>query len=159
MSNFLLFTDGSVNVQTNIGFGACIAILADELASEDLNMLVKVKRFENTSSTKLELQTLLWALSEISTKVRKVIIYTDSQNITQLLGRRQRLEQNNFCSKKGILLKNAELYKDFYQQIDAFNYEIIKVRGHQPGKNKNEIERVFTLVDKASRKALRNAAQ
>lgn len=154
MNQILLFTDGSVNVKTNIGFGACLCISEEELANEDFNSRVKVKRFENTSSTKLELQTLLWALSEITADGRKVIIYTDSQNITQLLERRQRLEQKDFHSKKG-LLKNSELYKEFYKKIDGFECEILKIKGHQPTRHKNEIERVFTLVDRASRKALR----
>lgn len=155
MSKLLLFTDGSVNVQSKIGCGACLFVAENELSSTDLYSYVKVKRFDNTSSTKLELQTLLWALSEIEANYQKVIIYTDSQNITQLLERRQRLEQNEFRSKKGVLLNNHELYKEFYRLVDSLDCEIIKVQGHQPTKNKNEIERVFALVDKASRKALR----
>jgi hypothetical protein len=39
--------------------------------------------------------------------------------------------------------------------LDALHCEIEKVQGHQPTRLKNEIERVFSLVDKASRKALR----
>jgi ribonuclease HI len=157
INNILLFTDGSVNVETKVGFGACLCINEAELLDENLAVKVKVKRFENTSSTKLELQTLLWALFELKAKEQKVIIYTDSQNIVQLLERRQRLEQNDFYSKNGVLLKNAELYKEFYQIIDSLEYEMIKVQGHQPSRNKNEIERIFALVDKASRKALRNS--
>jgi hypothetical protein len=39
--------------------------------------------------------------------------------------------------------------------LDALHCKIIKVKGHQPTRLKNEIEGVFGLVDKASRKALR----
>ncbi len=156
MSDLLLFTDGSVNVQTKVGYGACLGIFADELFVPDLASLVKIKRFENTSSTKLELQTLLWAFSQINAQAERVTVYTDSQNITQLLERRLRLEQKDFRTKKGVLLKNFELYREFYQLIDSVDCDIIKVQGHQPTRNKNDIERVFGLVDKASRKALRN---
>ena len=73
MNRLFLFTDGSVNVHTNIGFGACLSIAEDRLSGIDLKSLVKVKRFEDTSSTKLELQTLLWALTEIEDKNQKII--------------------------------------------------------------------------------------
>jgi len=156
MSRLFLFTDGSVHVQSKIGFGAFLLIAEEELLNENLKAGVNTKRFENTSSTKLELQTLIWALAELELGDHGIIIFTDSQNITQLLERRKGLEESHFRTKKGELLNNYELYKEFYQMIDLLNCEIVKVRGHQPTRNKNEIERVFALVDKASRKALRN---
>jgi len=155
MEKLYLFTDGSVHVQSKIGYGAQLFITEDELTSDNLKLRVKTKRFENTSSTQLELRTLLWALSEIGETESKIIIYTDSQNITGLLDRRKRLEQSNYSSKTGKLLKNIELYKEFYKIIDSIDCEIVKVQGHQSSRKKNEIEQIFTLVDKASRKALR----
>lgn len=156
MNKLLLFTDGSVNVQSKVGCGASLAISEDELSAENLNSLVKVKRFENTSSSKLELQTLLWALDENETTEHEIIIHTDSQTIVDLLARRERLEKNDFKSKKNIPLNNGKLYKAFFRKIDALDCEIVKIKGHQPTRNKNEIERIFALVDKASRKALRS---
>ena len=81
MDKLMLFTDGSVNTQSNIGYGAYLAVSEYGLSLESLKKCVKVKRFEYTSSTKLELQTLLWALSDIQALESKLIIYTDSQNI------------------------------------------------------------------------------
>jgi len=156
MSNILLFTDGSVHVQSKVGYGAYLYLSENELSGNNLKQHVKTKRFENTSSTKLELQTLLWALSCIQPAGQKVIVYTDSQNIAQLLGRRKRLEQNNFCAKSGKPLENGVLYQEFYRIIDSMDCEILKIQGHQPSRKKNNIEEIFTLVDKASRKALRN---
>jgi ribonuclease HI len=155
MDKLFLFTDGSVHAQSKIGYGACLFLTEKELEAETLKQRVQIKRFENTSSSRLELQTLLWALSEIETNNKKVVVFTDLQNITQLVERRNRLEETNFCSKSGKPLKNADLYKQFYQILDALHCEIVKVKGHQPTRLKNEIERVFSLVDKASRKALR----
>lgn len=156
MEKLLLFSDGSVNTQTNIGFGAYFICFQNELDKNDFNPDVKTKQFEHTSSTKLELQTLLWALSEIDVNNKRLTIFTDSQNIVNLLGRRERLEKNNFHSKKGEKLTNSELYKQFFKEIDSINSEVIKVEGHQPSRNKSKIERFFTLVDRASRKALRD---
>ena len=151
----MLFTDGSVNVQTNIGFGACLIVSEPEQDTGSLKNLVKVKRFENTSSTKLELQTLLWALNENQFLERKVIIYTDSQNIIGLPGRRARLELNDYRSKKNERIKNYKLYQEFYRITDAINCEFVKVRGHQQTQKKDNIHKIFTIVDRASRTALR----
>jgi len=114
-----------------------------------------VRRFEHTSSTKLELQTLLWALGDIQALRSRVIVYTDSQNIMGLQGRRDRLEQNDYRSKKNKRLKNYELYQEFYRMIDQLDCEFVKVRGHQVSNQKDDVDRLFTLVDRASRNALR----
>jgi len=113
-----------------------------------------VRRFEHTSSTKLELQTLLWALNDIQVLGRKVIVYTDSQNILGLQGRRDRFEQNDYRSKKNKRLNNYELYQEFYRMTDQLDCELVKVRGHQVSNQKDDIDRFFTLVDRASRNAL-----
>jgi len=149
----MLFTDGSVNTKSKIGFGAFLAVGENELDHDSLN--VKVKRFKNTSSTKLELQTLLWALGELQEFKGRIVVYTDSQNIVGLLGRRERLEQNNYRSSKGKLLNNYELYQEFYRITDQMDCEFVKVRGHLVSKKKDEIDNLFTLVDRASRKALK----
>jgi ribonuclease HI len=84
MDDLMLLTDGSVNTQSHIGYGAYLSIAEHGLSLDALRTRVKVKRFEHTSSTKLELQTLLWALSDIQAQGEKVIVYTDSQNIIGL---------------------------------------------------------------------------
>lgn len=150
-----LFTDGSVNTKSKIGYGAFLAITNFDLPVETLKEQVKVKRFEKTSSTKLELQTLLWALDEIKENGNKIFIYTDSQNIIGLKGRRERFEKNNYHSNKGKLLNNYELYQQFFKMTDKINCEFIKVEGHKPSGKKLGIEKIFTLVDMASRNALR----
>ncbi len=155
MSELLLLTDGSVNTESNIGYGAYLAVSDLELSLDELRTQVKVQRFEQTSSTKLELQTLLWALSDIQTSGYQVTVYTDSQNIVSLPQRRERLEQNDYCSNKNVRLNNFELYQQFYLLIDQLNCNLVKVRGHKRAKQKNGIDRLFTLVDRASRKALR----
>jgi len=151
----MLLTDGSVNTQSNIGYGAYLAMDERGLSLDSLMECVKVKRFEHTSSTKLELQTLLWALKDIQTLERKVIVYTDSQNIMGLPGRRERFEKNSYRSKKGRRLNNYNLYQEFFRMTDQLNCKFIKVRGHQVSHQKDDIDRLFTLVDRASRNALR----
>ena len=151
----MLFTDGSVNTQSKVGYGAYLAVSEHGLSLDSLRECMKVRRFEHTSSTKLELQTLLWALKDIQTLESKVTVYTDSQNIMGLPVRRERFEQNSYRSKKGRLLNNYELYQEFYRMTDQLKCRFVKVRGHQVSSQKDDIDRLFTLVDRASRNALR----
>lgn len=155
MDELILFTDGSVNPQSKIGYGAFLAI-SDLTVSIDLAKLkVKVKRFEQTSSTRLELQTLLWALTEFKTCGRKIIVVTDSQNIIGLPGRRERLEKSNYQSRNGRKIGNCMLYQEFYLLTDQLNCEFRKVSGHLASHRKEDVDKLFTLVDRASRDALR----
>jgi len=156
MDELKLFTDGSVDSQSNIGYGAYLVVSENGLSLDTLRSRVKVRRFENSSSAKLELQTLLWALSDIQNLGGRVIVYTDSQNIMGLPGRRDRLEQNDYRSKKNRRLSHYELYQEFYRLIDQLDFEFVKVRGHRVSNQKDDIDRLFTLVDKASRNALRS---
>jgi len=151
-----LFTDGSVNTRSRIGYGAYLAVSDRSLSLDSLKKRVTVRRFEPTSSTKLELQTLIWALGDIQATGRRVTIYTDSQNIVGLPARRDRLEQNDFRSKNKNRLNHYELYQEFYRITDPLDCEVVKVRGHQVSNQKDDIARLFTLVDRASRKALRS---
>ena len=155
MKKIKLFTDSSVNPQEKIGFGSFLILEEKEISFEEMKKIIKIKRFENTSSTKLELQTFLWALDEINDKNTIIEVYTDCQNITGLQDRREKLEKNNFQTSAGKLINNHELYKDFFEKIDELNLIFIKVKGHKKNSLKDEIDTIFNLVDKASRNALR----
>ncbi len=155
MDELILLTDGSVNTQSNIGYGAYLTVFERGLSLDSLRTRVKVRRFEHTSSTKLELQTLLWALSDIQALGRKVIAYTDSQNIMGLPARRDRFKQNDYRSRKNKRLNNYELYQEFYRIINQLDCELVKLDGHRLSNQKDDIDRLFSLVDRASRNALR----
>ena len=151
-----LFTDGSVNPQSSIGFGAYLLLdKLDYLFAKEMN--IELQKFTNTSSTKLELETLLWTLNDIDVTNFRVIVYTDCQNIIGLQDRRDRFEKNNYLTGKGKLIKNHELYKAFFKIIDILDCEFIKIKGHKKSSTKNEIDDIFTLVDKATRNALRTS--
>lgn len=159
MFDLNLFTDGSVDTKTRIGFGAYLVVKDTELPLVNLKTQVKVRRFENTSSTSLELQTLLWAMDDAlligTEKMMRIAIYSDSQNIAGLAARRSGLERRDYVASSGKQLNNAELYQQFFKMMDQCNCEVIKVDGHKPQHNKNDVDRTFALFDKASRSALR----
>lgn len=155
MNNIKLFCDGSVNPQKKIGYGAYFLYTAiDTLQSAKKK--IKTKKFTDTSSTKLELEVLLWALEDIELLNKEISIYTDCQNILGLESRREKLETNNYKSAKGKLFNNHELYKEFYEKIDKLNCTFIKVKGHKPSRDKDSVDDLFTLVDRVSRDTLRN---
>jgi len=156
MKKQYLFTDGSVNPQENIGFGAYLHVEEDIAYDESLKHNVKVKRFDATSSTKLELETLLWALDEINPINIELTVFTDCQNILGLHSRRKKFENSDYMTKKNKKIVNHELYKAFYKITDSIKCNFIKVKGHKPKSVKNDIDKFFTLVDRASRNALRS---
>lgn len=156
MNTFFLFTDGSVDTKSKIGFGAFLFISELAISPTLAEQNIHLKRFEETSSSKLELQTLICALNSISVDNIKLIVFTDSQNIIGLPGRREKLERNEYLSKNGKLLDNHDLYRSFFNLIDQRDVTFEKVKGHQRSHQKNKSDDLFTLVDRASRKALRN---
>jgi len=72
-----------------------------------------------------------------------------------LPGRQSALEQNNYFSSKNKRLNNYELYQAFYRLTSGIKYTLVKVLGHQVSTKKSEVDTLFSLVDKASRRALR----
>jgi ribonuclease HI len=159
MHHIQVFTDGSVNTQLKVGYAAYLIVTDQNGSIDQLKNSVKIKRFENTSSTKLELQSLLWSLKEVislnSQSDMLITIYTDSQNIISLPERRVALEQNKYFSSNKKRLNNYELYQEFYRLTAILKCELVKVVGHRVSSKKDHIDRVFALVDKASRRALR----
>lgn len=157
MDTLHLFTDGSYNPATKTGCGAYIVVSDTGVSPELLREQVKVRVFENSSSVRLELETLLWAIKEIGQTEDKIIVYTDSQNIMKLPDRRKRLEENNYHSGKGRPLNNADLYMEFFRMTDRLNPVFIKVQGHMTSNIRNNIDKLFALVDRESRRALRKS--
>jgi ribonuclease HI len=164
MSRIALFTDVSINKSLKIGFGAYLMIpksYLKENSYESIKKEVKLKKFELTSSTRLEIEALLWSLEELEKNhkekdlYRNVTIYTDSQCIAGLSGRRTKLEPSEFkSSKTNKELNNASLYRRFYLFSDKLKFEIIKLKGHSKSMLKDKIHKMFSTVDKESRKAL-----
>lgn len=157
MKKVKLFCDGSCNPQKKIGYGAYLLIEKEKYQLEKLKDEVVLKKFENTSSTKLELQTFIWALKSINITKKNIIIYTDCQNIISLPSRKEKIQKLNYHSSSGKLLNNSELYKEFFELLDKYNCSFIKVKGHKKSSLKDEVDLIFNIVDRISRKVLRES--
>ncbi len=150
-----LFTDSSVSPDTGFGVGGYLLLQRAGKSSEALSDSVQLKSFKDVSSTELELRTLIWALSELEEEIESLSVYTDSQNILNLIERRERLEKSDFRNSSCVELKHASLYREFYVLLDEMGFEVNKVRGHSRIKDRNEIEKVFSVIDRMTRKELR----
>ena len=168
MNSLSLFTDVSLNPKFRVGMGAylvvptsLLAISADRIERSKAAELLMMRRFKSTSSTRLEVQTVLWALEDYRKELKevrpgKLCIYSDSQCIAGLLRRRSELEAKGFLSgKTNCLLKNAPLYQEFYEAYDQLGFKVIKVTGHSRSCSHDTVDRIFSCIDRGVRKALR----
>jgi len=168
MNNYSLFTDASLNPGFKVGVGGYLLVPESFIKTpssliniSELNELLVLRRFEDTSSTKLEVQTVLWALEEYcigsaGSAPAKLHLYSDSQCVEGLLSRRARLERSGFKCRGGTrLLKNASLYGKYYEFHDRLMFDVTKVAGHAPSRFRNTVQRIFSFIDQKVRKALK----
>lgn len=161
MHSTILLTDGSVDVKSKTGIGAYILLIKTKREEYEPIIKLQTKIFSHTSSTRLELETFLWAVDEVYKyqSPKGLEIYTDSQNTVGLLARRLKLEKSNFLNKKGLPKKHADLYRTFFLLMDKYPINIHKIKGHNPTDQRTELEQFFGLVDKGAREALRKFVQ
>jgi ribonuclease HI len=167
MNGFALFTDVSVNPQRKLGVGGYLLVPVSFLENEPhdieqgaVSARLKFKRFAETSSSRLEVQTVLWALDEL----REVLsgsapgslwMYTDSQCVAGLMGRRAGLINRDFAVRRsGRELAHAPLYRAFYAAYDQFGFRLVKVPAHTRASDHDTVQRIFSYVDREVRKAL-----
>lgn len=158
---YLLFSDGSVNTKNREGYGAYLYIKESEIkavTAENIKERIGIKHFEKVSSTRLEIKTLIWAIENIVKPSTLLKVYTDSQTIIDLPRRRAKLEETRFIAKNHKPLNNADLYQEFYKLYDTIPFQLHKLKGHKAKHEKTAIDHVFSWVDKAARKALRNTS-
>jgi len=165
---YALFTDVSVSPQSMCGVGAYIVLPLlflekppEAVDPTDIADRLVMRRFKDTSSTKLEVQTVVWALEEYRKErqpqgTAKLLLYTDSQCVVGLQGRRAALESRGFISKKTQQeLQNASLYRQYYRLADELVLQVIKVAGHSRSHSLDTVHTLFSMVDKAVRTELR----
>jgi ribonuclease HI len=167
MNSFALFTDVSVDPQHKLGVGAYLLVpttfletVPQDIGRGEISARLRLRKFTETSSTKLEVQTVLWALENSRAAFNgsdpgSLCIYTDSQCIAGLPGRRAVLEANDFLSRRSRRpLTNAPLYRAFYAAYDELGFELIKVAGHSRSCSHDTVQRIFSYVDKEVRRSL-----
>lgn len=168
MNRFALFTDVSLNPRLKFAVGgylivpaSFLSVTAKSIEKSEITKRLVLRRFEGSSSASLELETALWALENYQNTLKssssgKLLVYTDSQCVAGLLKRRAGLEANRFLSSKtNLLLKNASLYRTFYEIHDELGFEVTKVKGHTRSCSRDTVDCIFSLIDREARKALK----
>ncbi|OHB68362.1 MAG: hypothetical protein A2W17_01025 [Planctomycetes bacterium RBG_16_41_13] len=172
-SHVTIFIDSSYNPGRKLGVGGFLCIPhnpGETPANEDMFETwyfpdaVKTRIVENTTNTRLELQTLLWALESLtlengnkaSEKRGFITIYTDCLTAVDLPGRRKRLEDVYYLSKrKGSVLRNADIYKSIFALYDEFLPKLVWIKGHTLKKDRVGVHKIFSEVDRLVRNHLR----
>ncbi len=166
MSSFALFTDVSLNPQLQQGVGAYLLVpvafldcAPQQIERAAVTAQLHFRRFTETSSTTLEIQTVLWALDEYLAAgngiVAPLTVYTDSQCVVGLPERRMKLEANGFIARRsGLPLRNAALYRQFYAASDVIGFTLAKVAGHARAGSHDTVQRIFSAVDQDVRRAM-----
>jgi ribonuclease HI len=164
MKDFALFTDVSVDPVLKLGVGACLVLPAffldvpfSRIDKREITGRITLRRVEATSSTKLELDTVLLALGGHRKRSRgRLNLYTDSQCISGLLKRKPGIIGRDFLSRTTNLpLRNAPLYRRFYALHDELVFNVIKVDGHSKTWDRDTAHRIFSIVDREARRALK----
>ncbi len=169
VSGDILFTDASVNTQLKRGVGGYLFLPAalleagpSSINKADLIGRLKLRRCTGAGSTQMEIRTILWALEDYRNALTdsrhgELLVYTDSQCVADLSRRRSGLENKDFISKTTKNeIQNASLYRELFSLYDELNMNVIKVAGHSPAASHDTVHRIFSIIDREVRKALRS---
>ena len=120
-----LYTDASTHHRTNQGAWAALILYPS-------NEQILLKNLvQNTTNNRLELWAVLQAIAHIKSQnipYDQIDIYTDSQYVIGIADRKDRLQTNNFYTKKGILLPNVDLLKAMINYIETEPLKFIKIK-------------------------------
>ncbi|MBE0364476.1 hypothetical protein PULV_a2819 [Pseudoalteromonas ulvae UL12] len=159
----LLLIDASVDPKSKIGVAGFSIIVSSK--NNDLAIqqpLIKTQVFEQTSSTDLELRAALWALSDVVDYRGGLAVVSDCQTLCQLPERRERLQARQFCNRRGVPLKLAELYRkilasaDFRLETTGMTLNFIHIKGHRKSSQRSALEVEFSHLDQTVRRHLRS---
>jgi ribonuclease HI len=145
-----IYTDGSCHTQHRIG--TWVAILFIDTKKKVLSGIVK-----DTTHNRMELTAVIKAIEYVKAhfeNITTIKVYTDSQYVTGLPARKEKIALVDFTTGKGNPLQNADLVKILLELLSSLSIEFIKIRAHQ--KNAETIN-YNREVDMLSRKLLRKA--
>ncbi len=146
-----IYTDGSCHTQYRVG--AWVAIILAGMEKKLLSEIVK-----DTTHNRMELLAVIKAIEYVKAHypgIRILKVYTDSQYVTGLTTRKEKLLSTDFITTKGAALQNADLIKAFFK-ISSSTVEVIKVKAHQKNDDMVNYNRE---ADMLARKLLRNAVE
>jgi len=146
-----IYTDGSCHTQKRSGAWASILLIDNE------EIVLKGEE-TNTTHNCMELLAVIHAIAFVEEKQITVplVVYTDSQYVSHIHERKEKLKNNKFCTNKGTPIQNADLVQTLIQQVESHSIGFIKVKAHQ------RTGTIFSIynskVDKLCRRMVRESA-
>ena len=151
MSLITIYTDGSCHTQLKIGAWAAVILV-------DGKKKILTGKAENTTHNRMELTAVIDALMFVQNNygvTREIKIISDSQYVIGLTAREQKLSANDFITKKGKPVQNADLVKQLLFLLNTMNVNLEKIKAHQ---QKTGVDDYNIEVDKLSRKLVREGS-
>jgi len=121
-----IYTDGSCNTKYNKGAWAAIVLVGGEKI-----LLNGVE--ENTTNNRMELLAVIKSIEFIDEKYKNasLIFYTDSQYVSRIPERKEKLIINKFLTNKGTPIQNSDLVQLLISQIESHSIKFVKVKAHK----------------------------
>jgi ribonuclease HI len=143
-----IFTDGSCHTQQKIGAWAALLLISNE-------KIILNGTCTDTTHNRMELLAVINAIDFIDMKQFQypVTIYTDSQYVSLIPERKDKLKLKKLATNKGTPVQNADLIKRLIDQIESHDIHFVKVKAHQKGDTR--IISFNTEVDKLARQLVR----
>ena len=144
-----IFTDGSYNAQRELGVWVALIFVQDTKTT--LSGIIN-----NTTHNRMELVAVINAIKHVQGHhpPGMVTVFSDSQYVIGLIGRREALLKTDFKTRSGNQLVNADLVLQFYNLVANTSVVLEKVKAHQ---RKNGVINHNIEADKLCRQLLRQA--
>jgi ribonuclease HI len=150
-NNITVYTDGSCHTQHLVGSWVAIVLAGDK-------KIILQGVTQNTTHHEMELLAVINAIEYVYghySAQTALHIFSDSQYVTGLPGRKEKLQSAGFLVKKGSPIQHADLVKKLLQLLAQFPVILTKVPSHQ--KNVIGITNYNTDADILSRQLVREA--
>ncbi|HEX6431439.1 MAG TPA: RNase H family protein [Niastella sp.] len=151
MNSIIVYTDGSCHTQHLVGSWVAIVLAGDK-------KIILQGIAQDTTHHEMELLAVINAIEYVyghfATQTA-LHIFSDSQYVTGLPGRREKLQSTGFLVKKGNPVQHADLVKKLFQLLAQFPVTFTKVPSHQ--KNMDGHVNYNTEADILSRQLVRSA--
>jgi ribonuclease HI len=122
-----IYTDGSCHTQLLVGSWVAIVLAGDE-------KIILQGKAQDTTHHAMELLAVIRAIEYVYdhySSQTALHIFSDSQYVTDLPRRKEKLQSAGFLVKKGNPVQHAELVKKLLLLLDQFPVLLTKIPSHQ----------------------------
>ena len=148
-NEIFIYTDGSCHTQKRVGAWAAILLI-------DKNEIILQGNEMDTTHNRMELLGVIKAIEYIIENHQKsasIQLITDSQYVMDIPERAEKLSANDFITKKGNTLHNADLIKILMKLLIEKPISFYKIKAHQ---KEGDTINYNNVVDKISRSIVRD---